>query len=141
VSVNKAIKIIRSGGDRITNARRKIIEIIIQSTKPLSAPKIQEILKEQGVVVNKSTIYRELSFLVEYEIIQQVKLTSSVIHYESAFLPHHHYFICNKCGEIENVKCDGFEVSLQNLEKKILKKGFSVKKHNLEFLGICTGCS
>lgn len=52
-------------GYRLTKARKQIIKIFSQATQPLSANQIEKKLIQSGLSVNKTTIYRELQFLLD----------------------------------------------------------------------------
>lgn len=49
---------------------------------------------------------------------------------------HHHHFFCENCGDIEDI-----EMKEENLLKEIKNnKRFLIRKHNLEFFGLCPKC-
>jgi len=123
---------------RITPARRGLIQIFSETKNPLSVSEIKSLLALKGININKTTVYRELSFLLQSNLIQEVYLDARKVFYESCSLGHHHHFVCKNCGELEDVFL-GKE--LKDLEKKLEKeKGFKIKKHSLEFFGLCANC-
>lgn len=123
---------------RLTPARRALIEIFTDKPQPISVQKIGLTLHDKGVIVNKTTIYRELNFLLEKKLIQEVLINSKKSFYESAKLEHHHHFICNSCGEIDDVILDK---DLSQTEKTLeRKKKIKIEKHSLEFFGLCAKC-
>lgn len=135
-----AINLIRVRGKKVTKARKSMVEIFCSIDSPVRAKIIKQELKRLGVDVNKSTVYRELNFLVEENIIKEVHITSGVTHYELASLPHHHHLSCTSCGKIREVYVDGVEEEIEKLKESNSLKGFSIQKHNLEFYGTCAGC-
>lgn len=122
---------------RVTVARNAIIDVVFADIKPVSAPKILDTLRENNILVNKTTVYRELMFLVNNKILKQVYITPNIIHYESAFLPHHHHLICNNCGGVQEVDC---VVDTTKLLQKVNDKGFDVNNHRFELYGTCANC-
>ena len=61
---------------RITPARKKIIEIFSDKTNPLSAQKVSLLLTNKNIEVNKTTIYRELDFLLKNGFITELHINS-----------------------------------------------------------------
>ena len=137
----KIINTLKSEGERITQAREQIVSIVVSSDKPLTAPEIQEKLEKAGVSVNKTTVYRELTFLVGKDLVSEVHLETGVKHYEMSDLPHHHHLVCNSCGDISELENDKLENSLEEAEENAAERGFRVDKHMLEFYGRCASCA
>ena len=50
----------------------------------------------------------------------------------------HHLLICQKCGSIEEIHCAGINPIIKTVESH---SKFKVKKHSLEFYGICSRCN
>lgn len=123
---------------RITKARKALLTIFESSTKPESVLNILSRLSKKGVKVNKTTVYRELSFLLKQGLIKEVYTDPTKIQYESSYLDHHHHLICTGCGMVDDVE---MENELKYTEDKILKtKRFKVIDHSLEFYGFCANC-
>ena len=136
-----AINLLKVRGKKVTVARQAIIEIFCSVDSPVKAKMLQLELKRLKIEVNKSTIYRELSFLVEENIIKEVHLTQGVVHYELASLPHHHHLSCTSCGKIKEVYVDSVEEQIDKLKDSIASRGFKINRHNLEFYGTCSSCT
>lgn len=87
---------------------------------------------------NKSTIYRELLFLMQQGIVVEVQLRPDITHYELAGQVHHHHLVCNRCDGVEDVVLGD---DLHQLEAQIaIGKRFKVERHSLEFYGLCGKC-
>lgn len=128
---------LKDKGFRITRTRKELIVIFSSATKPLSAKEILVLLKKRGLKVNRTTIYRELRFLLNNRQILEVYIHHGETSYESSQLPHHHHLVCEGCGKIINVT----NCLVKNLESEIYKsKKFRVKTHILEFYGMCDNC-
>lgn len=134
--LTEALSLIKARKKRITKTRESVLDTIYNYAKPVSAP---EILKKSGLKVNKTTIYRELDFLLGQNLIKEVKISPYIIHYESSSLGHHHHLICQSCGSVEEIVCEELEGPMTILEKRVSQK-FSIKNHNLEFYGTCFSC-
>jgi Fe2+ or Zn2+ uptake regulation protein len=131
---------IRKQGKKITKTRKAIIEMLCSSHILLTAPEIQERLKTLEISVNKTSVYRELEFLLSQKLIQEVHIKPRVTHYESALHPHHHHLVCTGCGDTKDIETNEFEKTMQQVEYKAAQQGFAVKEHSLEFFGTCASC-
>jgi Fur family transcriptional regulator, ferric uptake regulator len=130
---------LKKRGHRITSVRRCIVEFLSTRKKPYDAVVIQAALAKTAKKVNKTTVYREIEFLLSENIIKRVNFGDGKNRYEIADLPHHHHLVCEGCNTIEDVV---LEDELQLIEKRIAKKSkFKVERHALEFFGMCSRCS
>lgn len=129
----------KAQGYRMTKNRIALLELFLNEEHPLSAEEIQKKLKRKRVTADPSTIYRELDFLAQETVIQEVKLHSKKRFFELSFKSHHHHLVCLNCESIEEVEMDN-ELAL--LEKNIQRKSnFQIQSHVLEFFGLCGGCT
>lgn len=132
---------IKNNKGRLTKIRVAILETIYNSSVPISAPQILLSLRKSGSNVNKTTIYRELSFLISLSLIKEVLFNSPSTYYESAQLDHHHHLVCSDCGSIKDIACTEIEHPISDLEKKTAESGFVIQNHTLEFYGLCAQCN
>ncbi|OGG09786.1 hypothetical protein A2154_01665 [Candidatus Gottesmanbacteria bacterium RBG_16_43_7] len=137
---DSAIEKLQNRGHRITKIRQAVITVFAQSHYPISAGDILIQLTVGGFYANKSTVYRELTFLARVGLIREVRLTNTRVHYESSYIPHHHHLICNKCGSVREIFCRELELPLERVIEQAERKGFAVKDHSLEFFGFCIAC-
>ena len=87
---------------------------------------------------NKTSVYRELSYLEKAGSIIAVRFHDRKIRYELSSLPHHHHAVCISCGSIEDVR---MPAHVQAVEKRLQKESrFKVTHHALEFFGLCLHC-
>lgn len=129
---------LRLNGQKITPARQEIISIISRSSGPISALDVLKLLSKKNIKVNKTTVYRELDFLLQQNIIQSVHFNDRTARYELRDLPHHHHLICTSCRRIEEIQVDH---SLHEVEKRLEKRTkFKIDRHSLEFFGLCYEC-
>jgi len=131
------ISTLRDKGFRITYIRKQIIVIFSRVKKPLSARDIYTNLISKKINVNRTTVYRELEFLVNQNYLNPVYIKPQEISYEAANLVHHHHLICEVCGKVDNIT----NCLADNFERDVFrKKRFKIKKHTLEFYGVCAKC-
>ncbi len=111
---------------RSTKARSKILDIFSKSSVPIDA---LELLKK--VKVNKTTIYRELDFLLKNGFLNEVNFADGKKRYETKNSDHHHHLVCLNCEKVSDVEVE---------ENFVIPKNFKLIKHNLEFFGYCFNC-
>ncbi|WKZ24523.1 MAG: transcriptional repressor [Patescibacteria group bacterium] len=125
-------------GYKKTKVRQELIGYLNKLKKPIDAVELLVYLKKKGIEVNKTTVYRELNFLLKQGVIVDIYFDDDKTYYEIAGLPHHHHLVCRSCKIVEDVYAEG-DVCL--LEKKIMKEtNFVIEKHSLEFFGLCRLC-
>ena len=133
--MNQAINF-SSLGIKTTPARLMVLELLIQKGIPADVETILSYLHKKDLHVNPVTIYRILDLFVEKGIAHRFEFNEGKFRYEIAKKDHHH-LVCQECGAIEDISDCGVE----DLEKKIArKKQFIVKRHALEFFGLCQNC-
>ena len=129
---------LRAAGHRITKVREAVMTIFETATEPPSADEIISALKRRRISVNKTTVYRELDFLLAKQLIREIDLLEGKKRYELFDGSHHHHLVCLECRTIQCIEMDN---DLDAVEKDLLKNaGFEVKSHTLEFFGVCARC-
>ena len=127
---------IRLKGGRLTKTRKAIVEILFDSGCLLSSSDIISRLKKRKIRPDRSTMYRELIFLAQNDII--VKNTIANKDYFELPKDHHHHLVCVDCNSIQKVIIGDH---LQKQEKKIEKEShFQIISHSLDFYGRCRNC-
>lgn len=130
---------VRSAGYRITKVREALLSTLEKVHSPVTVAELIESLKTLGLPVNKTTVYRELEFLMKTDFILEVDFREGKKRYELRVDGHHHHhLICRDCKDISCVAlCD----DLKTMERQITRRyGFKVSEHLLEFFGTCRAC-
>lgn len=125
---------LRQHGQRLTKQRQAILAVL--SHTPQSVTEIRQQLTQQGQQLDKSTVYRNLNALLATGLVLATKFQGDSVFYELAAKHHHHHVRCEDCGQIEDIELD--EASL--LQAASAHSSFQIKKHNLEFFGLCPKC-
>jgi Fur family transcriptional regulator, ferric uptake regulator len=132
VSNNEAKDQLRGVGLRATPSRVALLELLQICATLLG---VQDILQKLGCrAPDQATVYRGLALLVATGLVNMVSLKAGVVSYEVADLPHHHHLTCERCGLVEDVriKCGYL--------KPISRSRWTIREHNLEFVGVCEKC-
>ncbi len=114
------------------------MDILSASHVLLSADDLRRALAARGLRVNKTTVYREFSFLKGRGIVHEIHFGDGTVRYRLCPETHHHHVICMNCKRAEEVALEG---DLREVEAGIGQtKGFQVLHHTLEFFGLCSDC-
>ena len=123
---------------KATKQRFAILEALENNKLPVTAEDLYNKLKEKGISISLSTIYRSLETLHKKGIV----IKSNIPDYSKAVFEynnneHRHHMICIKCHKMQPVT----GCPLEEFEKYIESKfDFTVKGHNLEVYGYCSVC-
>lgn len=107
---------------KLTTARKSILELLIDSNKPLS----YEDMKEH-ISMDKATFYRNITIFEEESLVSSFESNDKKRYFEISKTPHSH-FICSSCSKIE---CIHKKIDLNLPEYKI---------DNIIIKGICKEC-
>jgi Fur family transcriptional regulator, ferric uptake regulator len=130
---------LKAKGHKVTKYRVALLDLLEKKERPLTVEEILEYLFAKKLSPNKTTIYRELYFLIEEKMVVEVEFGDGKKRYEHANRDHHHHLVCKKCNKIEDIV---IENDLKEIEKKIKRsRKFNVINHTLEFFGLCQKCS
>jgi len=135
----KLVQRCRDGGLRRTASLETVLQILLDSGRPLTASEIVETPALKGHC-DPATVYRLLLRLEEHGILRRLGLRDRAAHY-TILRSHSHddYIICTECGSIEELD---MECPVEALEAEIARKsGFTNLDHELEFFGRCPSCS
>ncbi len=130
---------LRTQGHKITKNRTAILEFLSNQSEPIAADEVLKHIQEEHQSINKTTVYRELFFLLEHNFIHEVELGDGKKRYEIALnRPHHHHIVCINCKKITDIP---LEKELESIELDIEKTtGYELSSHMLEFFGLCKSC-
>lgn len=131
--------ILKKNNLKNTKHRNSVMEIIEYNLQPITAEEIFIQLRERGVAISISTVYRILETLVNNKLLIKSSLSdSNKALFEIAGKKHKHHFFCVKCKKMTAVD----ECPIQKYQKTLEEKlGFFVKGHKLEIYGYCKSCN
>lgn len=116
-----------------TPARIETIRLFESHKKPLDAQHIIKHVLKKGI--DRVTVFRNLNTFVEKGLLTKLEFGEGKARYELAKV-HHHHIICESCGKMKDV-----QDIVPHIEEKVGNQtGFLVKRHSLEFFGLCKDC-
>jgi len=133
---------LRRGGQRYTDARRALVQVLASSPRPLTLP---EVLDTHGGLA-QSSAYRNLAVLEDAGVVERIVTGDEYARYElteDLTSNHHHHLVCDGCGAVDDFQLSG------DAERQLLNafaaaaaaRGFEVSHHRLDLVGRCARCS
>jgi Fur family ferric uptake transcriptional regulator len=133
------ISILESHGLASTPNRLRVLEIIGNSSYPLSAQDIFETLsRTQGI--NKVTVYRILDLFVERKMAERLSADDRSFRYGLAPNDNHRrhpHFYCTHCGNMECLNPESLDLNMDSLKRTF--PGL-IEKVEVRIDGICKNC-
>lgn len=127
---------IRNKGGRMTKIRKHIIDTLVASDCCFSRKHLLLSLQQADLSPNRSTLFRELSFLTNSGIVN--KHVFGKTDYFEIPKDHHHHLICLRCHSVTKFQADDkMRIWWEQVAKK---EHFAVKNHSLECYGYCRTC-
>ena len=138
-AVATAEAICRRRGLRFTPQRRRVLELVWNSHRPVGAYDILELLQEDSHKAAPPTVYRALDFLIEADLVHRLDSLNAFVGCPDPRRPHTGQFlICRDCRSVTEL--DDGEIS-EIVDRKAADLGFTAIRQTLEIQGLCENCS
>ena len=122
---------------KVTPARLGVLRVLEKSAKPIDIASVTEYLDKKQIKADQATVFRIINTFTDKGLVVPVQFNEGKFRYEYGPNADHHHFICEQCGIIEDIS----DCHIDELEKEIRsKKKLLIKKHSLEFFGLCLDC-
>ena len=116
--------------------RDTILRIIMNTSSHPGADWVYDQVRKEMPNISMGTVYRNLKLLAQAGEIKEVDIPGSLSRFDGNNSEHYH-FRCENCGCLFDLS----EPVDYKMEARIAKKyGFKVKRHYLEFIGLCLDC-
>ena len=122
-------------GLRSTPQRYAVMAFLVAQAGHPTAAEIFAAVNRVDPRSSRATIYNNLHDLVRAGLVREVAMEGRAARFEAKGMRHHH-FICDRCGNVEDV--DWYEVprpAAASLGKRVLRES------ELIFRGLCTKCA
>jgi len=123
---------------RLTPIRKRVLELVWQSHKPLGAYQLLSQLGDEGFNSAPPTVYRALEFLQEQGLVHRIASLNAFI---GCCVPEQHhqgyFLLCRACGSAHEL--DAVPLS-RTLREQAAAQGFQVEAETVELSGLCPAC-
>ena len=126
-------------GERLTPMRRRVLEVLAGSHKPLGAYEIIELIAGAGTRPAPITIYRALDFLRHNGLVHRIESRNAFLACvrDHAAEPAVAFLICERCGAVGEAPAAAVASSLAAAARSA---GFTPQLSVIEITGTCAHC-
>lgn len=128
-----------AGAARLTPSRRRVLEIVWESHRPIGAYDILDRLATEGHAAKPPTVYRALNFLLEQGLIHRLESMNAFIGCGSTSADGHaaQFLICRDCNMAQELDDPALRTALDEAAQN---SGFKVDRRVVELRGLCADC-
>jgi Fe2+ or Zn2+ uptake regulation protein len=126
---------LEDSGLRCTAQRYAVMAFLMECNRHPTAAEIFVAVNALDPRCSRATTYNNLRDLVQAGLVREVAVEGRAARFDAKGMRHHH-FICDRCGNVEDV--EWFDVpkpASRSLGKRILRES------ELIFRGLCTKCA
>ncbi len=126
-------------GVRLTALRKRVLELVWQSHKPLGAYDIlAELTAQDGRRAAPPTVYRALDFLLENGLVHRIASLNAFIGCNHPEHPHQGQFlICRNCHTAIELEQPSISEAIEHAARGV---NFQVEGQTVEVVGLCQPC-
>ncbi len=137
-ALGSAAALCQQSGARLTKPRRRVLELVWQSHRPIGAYDILDVLQAEQGRTAPVTVYRALEFLLGQGFIHRIESLNAYMGCSGPGATHGGQFlICSQCGEA--VELNDRRIS-QAIGESALAAGFQLTSQIIEIVGLCPVC-
>ena len=154
-SVAAALQALRAERQRVTPARRAVLDVLDGTRAHLDADQIVAHAADRAPGVHRATVYRALSTLSELGLVSHTHMAGAATVYHlvdhlaatgpdgeisavgGAHHPPHVHLQCSVCGQVIDVDSSVLDPVRLDLERRL---GFALTPEHAALLGVCRSC-
>jgi Fur family zinc uptake transcriptional regulator len=124
-----------AGSEGLTPLRRRVLEIVAASHRPLGAYEILKSLASDA----PPTVYRALAHLQKSGLVHRIdSLSAYVACFARTGRPHKsHFLLCRQCGQAHEIRSEPLSSAIA---QAAVRQGFAVERETVEIAGLCAAC-
>lgn len=124
-----------ANGVKFTTQRYCVMAFLMENASHPTAAEVFDGVNRLDPRSSRATVYRNLKDLVEAGLVREVAVEGRAARFDVKGIRHHH-FICDKCGEVENMEWfDVPEPPAGSVGQRV------VREYEVILRGLCTGCA
>lgn len=134
-----SLRVAENLGARLTPLRRRVLEIVLESHKPVGAYDVLATLARDGAKPAPPTVYRALDFLKDQGFVHRIDSLNAFV---ACFAPgrthRSRFFLCRACGRASEIEDAGLDAALSAAAKRA---GLTIERETIEITGVCAECA
>jgi Fur family ferric uptake transcriptional regulator len=133
----KFVEFLRGSGQKVTQARCKVLEEVYRHHDHFDADELYLRLKEHKANVSRATVYRTLSLLDKCGLVRRMEGETRSLYEHVLGHPHHDHLICLRCGKI----LEFHDPRIEELQQEVCAQHiFKMVSHTQAIYGFCRKC-
>ncbi|NHN56713.1 transcriptional repressor [Calidifontibacter sp. DB0510] len=133
-AVESAVAQLRAAGERVTPARRAVLEVLAAAEAHLDAERVAGQLEQ----VHRATVYRTLQSLAELGVISHTHVPDGGTIYHLRGREHAHAHLqCARCQAVVDIPVQWLDPLRARVERET---GFLLAPDHAALLGVCADC-
>lgn len=145
-ALDHAEEVCRGRGARLTDSRRRVLELIWRSHAPIGAYEVLAALRREKPNAQPPTVYRALDFLARQGLVHRIESLNAFVGCGSTEMgqsPDFHghsgqFLICRACGAAAEMNDPRIKAAILSSARDA---GFTVGHGTIEVEGLCPNCS
>jgi len=137
-ALGRAAKVCAGKGSRLTALRRRVLELVWRSHRPVRAYDLLATLARERSSAAPPTVYRALDFLQAQGLVHRIESLNAFIGCDRPGEPHAGQFlICRECGRAAEMADGRIEAAIRHGSAAA---GFYLEHPTVEAIGLCPEC-
>ena len=142
--MDKAQTICAHSGGRLTEKRKKLLQLLVESKVPLSAYDIAEAYNAQAPAsMPTMSVYRILEFLESEQLVHKLQSANKYVACAHIACDHAHevpqFLICERCQAVKEIGIPGSII--EGLKAQVQKADYILQTPQLELKCLCRACA
>ncbi len=138
-ALDRAAALCGRRGARLTDLRRRVLELVWQKHAPVGAYALLEELRREGRGAAPPTVYRALDFLLEHGLVHRIESLNAFVGCPRPDRDHvSQFLICSDCNGVAEIDDAGIGSAVS---RGAAAAGFVVNRLTIEMQGLCPRCS
>jgi Fur family zinc uptake transcriptional regulator len=137
-ALHRAAALCARRGARLTDLRRRVLELVWQRHAAIKAYDILDELGSAEGSAKPPTVYRALDFLIAHGLVHRLESLNAYVGCPEPDAPHEGQFlICGSCGGVSEFEAPAIQAAIT---KQAAGLGFAVARQTVEARGTCQTC-
>jgi Fur family zinc uptake transcriptional regulator len=125
-------------GARLTPLRRRVLELVWASHRPILAYELLDRLREERASAAPPTVYRALDFLMRHGLVHRIESMNAFVGCSMPEHPHDGQFlICDDCNTVSEMDHGDIDALIRRHARR---SGYLPQRQTVEIHGRCQRC-
>jgi Fur family zinc uptake transcriptional regulator len=137
-ALNRAAALCARRGARLTELRRRVLELVWQGHAAVKAYDVLNRLGRSPGPAKPPTVYRALDFLIAHGLVHRLESLNAYVGCPQPEASHSgRFLICDSCGEVAEFESAAIEAAITHQADD---RGFAIRDETVEVHGRCQRC-